>query len=164
MEINSPMGRQNELTCTIQSSLNDTDVNKKHIDQDIKRKYILPHSKWFREVQILFRRNIRELSRGNHIILVSLFQSIIMAVLIGSAFYQVSNSQASIFRRESVLFSCIVNQCLFNALMIINSFPVERTLVLRERACGTYHASTYLIAKILTDTLRQLPGPIAFVS
>jgi ATP-binding cassette subfamily G (WHITE) protein 2 len=48
--------------------------------------------------------------------------------------------------------------------MLINSFPVERALTLRERASGTYFASAYFTAKIIADTLVQLPVPIIFVS
>ncbi|CAF4717710.1 unnamed protein product, partial [Rotaria sp. Silwood2] len=42
---------------------------------------------------------------------------------------------------------------IFDALMVINSFPVERTLSLREQASGTYYASAYFTAKIVADTL-----------
>lgn len=163
-ETNFSTVNREELICTIQPLFTGADVNKIHRQHHTEKKLVPLHPAWLREVHILLRRNIREQSRKIHIVLVSLVQSIIMAVLIGFAFYQVGYSQASIFRRESILFSCVVNQCLFNALMIINSFPVERTLVLRERAAGTYHASCYLTAKIITDTLIQLPGPMAFVS
>ena len=53
---------------------------------------------------------------------------------------------------------------MFGALMVINSFPVERALTLRERASGTYFASAYFTAKIIADILVQLPVPIIFVS
>jgi hypothetical protein len=37
-------------------------------------------------------------------------------------------------------------------------------LTLRERASGTYFASAYFTAKVLADTLIQIPVPIIFVS
>lgn len=46
--------------------------------------------------------------------------------------------------------------------MVINSFPSERMLVLRERAAGTYYASAYFMAKITSDTAVQLPVPVIF--
>lgn len=128
-----------------------------------------PHSTslnptWNKQVRILLRRNLQQLRRYSQVFVVSLIQSIIMAVLVGVAFFRIDNSQKSVFRRESILFSCVVNQGLFGALMILNSFPVERTLTLRERASGTYQASAYFIAKILVDTFVQLPVPVFFVS
>jgi ATP-binding cassette subfamily G (WHITE) protein 2 len=86
-----------------------------------------------------------------------------MGILIGTVFLRIGNTQRSIVRREPVLFFCCINQGVFGALTVINSFPVERTLTLRERASGTYFASAYFIAKILSDMIVQLPIPIIFV-
>lgn len=119
---------------------------------------------WFQQVRILIRRNLREQLRKKYILITTILQTILMAVLIGTVFLQIGHSQKSIVRREPVIFFCIINQGVFGALTVINSFPVERTLTLRERASGTYFASAYFIAKILSDTLVQLPIPILFVS
>ncbi|CAF0924139.1 unnamed protein product [Adineta steineri] len=117
---------------------------------------------WLTQTRILLCRNLREQSRKLRILMISLIQTIIMAVLIGIAFLNIGNTQTSIVRREPVIFFCIINQGFFGALTVINSFPVERTLTLRERASGTYFVSAYFTAKILADTLVQLPIPIVF--
>jgi hypothetical protein len=119
---------------------------------------------WIKQVHILLQRNFQEQFRQSKIILISLIQTILMAILIGTVFLRIGLTQASNLRREPVIFFCAVNQGVFGALMVINSFPVERALTLRERASGTYFASAYFIAKILADTLVQLPIPIIFVS
>ena len=119
---------------------------------------------WHKQVRILFRRNLREQSRRLNLIFTSIMQTIIMAVLIGTVFPHIGHAQDSIIRRQPVIFFCIINQGVFGALTVINSFPVERTLTLRERASGTYFASAYFIAKIVADTLVQVPIPIIFVS
>ncbi|CAF3762149.1 unnamed protein product [Adineta steineri] len=117
---------------------------------------------WLTQTRILLCRNLREQSRKSRILMISLIQTIIMAVLISIAFLNIGNTQTSIVRREPVIFFCIINQGFFGALTVINSFPVERTLTLRERASGTYFVSAYFTAKILADTLVQLPIPIVF--
>jgi hypothetical protein len=119
---------------------------------------------WHKQVRILFRRNLREQFRKLNIIITSIIQTILMAVLIGTVFLNIGHTQESILRREPVIFFCVINQGVFGALTVINSFPVERTLTLRERASGTYFASAYFIAKLFADTLVQLPVPIIFVS
>ena len=133
-----------------------------------KREYQMAHLQvnptWHKQVRILFRRNLREQTRKLHLIGTSIVQTIIMGILIGTAFLQIGQNQKSTVRREAVLFFCAINQGVFGALTVINAFPVERTLTLRERASGTYFASAYFIAKILADTLVQLPVPIIFVS
>ncbi len=50
----------------------------------------------------------------------------------------------------------------FGALIVINSFPSERMLSLRERAAGSYHVSAYFLAKVTAETIAQLPSPIIF--
>jgi ATP-binding cassette subfamily G (WHITE) protein 2 len=124
---------------------------------------VQPNPTWIKQVQILLQRNFQEQFRQSKIIIISLIQTIIMAVLIGTVFLNIGNTQKSIIRREPVLFFCAVNQGIFGALMVINSFPVERALTLRERASGTYYASAYFTAKIVADTLVQLPVPLIFV-
>ena len=119
---------------------------------------------WPKQIRILLRRNLKEQSRKSKLIITSIIQAILMAILIGTVFLRIGNNQSSIVRRESVIFFCIINQGVFGALTVINSFPVERALTLRERASGTYFASAYFIAKIIADTLVQLPIPIIFVS
>ena len=119
---------------------------------------------WHKQVRILMRRNLREQSRKLNILFTSVLQTVIMGVLIGTVFLKIGNTQRSIVRREPMIFFCAINQGVFGALTVINSFPVERTLTLRERASGTYYVSAYFIAKILSDLLVQLPIPILFVS
>ena len=119
---------------------------------------------WHKQVRILLRRNFQEHLRQSQVLITSLIQTIIIAVLVGTAFLQIGQTQKSTVRRQPVLFFCVVNQGIFGALMVINSFPMERALTLRERASGSYLASAYFIAKITADTLVQIPVPILFVS
>ena len=130
----------------------------------VQMKDIPPNPTWFKQVHILSQRNFQEQFRQSKIILISLLQTILMALLIGTVFLRIGQTQNSTIRRQPVIFFCAVNQGIFGALMVINSFPVERALTLRERASGTYFASAYFFAKILADTLVQLPIPIIFVS
>ena len=118
---------------------------------------------WFKQVQILLHRTFQEQFRQSSIIITSVIQTIVMAVLIGTVYLKIGTAQTSVVRREPSLFFCAVNQGIFGALMVINSFPVERTLTLRERASGTYYASAYFTAKIVAETLIQIPVPILFV-
>ncbi|CAF0815149.1 unnamed protein product [Didymodactylos carnosus] len=117
---------------------------------------------WFTQVRILLRRTLQEQFRKRDILIASLVQTVIMAVLIGTVFLKIGIGQRSVIRRQPVLFFCSVNQGVFGALTVINTFPVERALTLRERASGTYFASAYFIAKIIVETLVQLPMPIIF--
>ena len=109
-------------------------------------------------------------------------QTVFMAVLIGTVFLQIGTGNAGYTRRQPSLFFCAINQGIFGAMTMMNSFPSERTLVLRERAAGTYYVSAYFVAKTIgmpcmrqyscifrslsqtVDTIVQLPMPIIFSS
>ena len=54
-----------------------------------------------------------------------------MALLVGTVFLRIGDTQSSIVRRSPALFFCAVNQGIFGALITINSFPRERLLTLR---------------------------------
>lgn len=117
---------------------------------------------WIRQTRILMERNVKETLRKKTAMMIAIIQTIIMAVLIGTVFLRIGNGQSSTVRRQPVLFFVCINQGMFGALAVINSFPAERALMLRERAAGTYYASAYFIAKTTVDTLMTLHLPIIF--
>ena len=117
---------------------------------------------WHRQFLILLRRTLLETRRSSAVVFTLLGQNIIMALLIGGAFYQIGRDANSQVRRQPLLFFTVINQGIFSALAVINSFPSERLLVLRERAAGTYQVSAYFLAKNFADLVIQFPGPIIF--
>lgn len=117
---------------------------------------------WMRQTRILAERNLKEAWRKRGTSFTAMLQSIIMAVLIGTAFLRIGTGQKSTIRRQPVLFFVCINQGMFGALTVINSFPAERALMLRERAAGSYYASAYFLAKTTIDTLISLPNTIIF--
>uniref|UniRef100_A0A914PBH5 ABC transporter domain-containing protein n=1 Tax=Panagrolaimus davidi TaxID=227884 RepID=A0A914PBH5_9BILA len=75
--------------------------------------------RWIKQVLILIRRNLQEHRRESSVMITSFIQTILMAVLIGTAFLNIGEGQASIVRRQPVLFFCAVNQGVFGALMLV---------------------------------------------
>ena len=117
---------------------------------------------WGHQFVVLFRRTMKDLLRRRSLLATQLAQTVIMAVLIGTAFKQIGTSESSILRRQPVLFFCVINQGIFGSLLVINSFPQERMLVLRERAAGTYYVSAYFLAKSMAEMIFQLIIPVLF--
>eukprot|EP01012_Entosiphon_sulcatum_P063488 TRINITY_DN90_c0_g2_i1.p1 TRINITY_DN90_c0_g2~~TRINITY_DN90_c0_g2_i1.p1 ORF type:complete len:610 (-),score=93.72 TRINITY_DN90_c0_g2_i1:132-1961(-) len=117
---------------------------------------------WHRQWSVLARRAFKEYFRNRVMIVTQIIQSVIMGVLIGTAFLKIGTSQTSTVRRQPVLFFCVINQGVFGALQVINSFPAERQLVLRERAAGTYNVSAYFLAKATVESLMQILCPVIF--
>ena len=77
------------------------------------------------QVRTLLCGIFQEQFRQPRIIITSLMQTVIMVVLIGTVYLKISDKQTSVVRREPALFFCAVNQGVFRALMVINSFSVQ---------------------------------------
>ena len=117
---------------------------------------------WWHQFKVLFRRTMKDQWRRRSLLATQMIQTFIMAVLIGTAFLNIGTSETSVVRRQPVLFFCVINQGIFGALIVINSFPQERMLVLRERAAGTYYVSAYFLAKSMAELVFQLTFPLMF--
>ena len=117
---------------------------------------------WLHQFKVLFRRTLKDTWRKRSLLITQLVQTIIMAILLGTAFLRIGTSETSTVRRQPVLFYCVINQGLFGALLVINSFPAERMLVLRERAAGTYYVSAYFLAKSMAELMFQIIFPVLF--
>lgn len=118
---------------------------------------------WRRQYLILFSRCWKEQQRRWLTSLTQLVQSMLIAVLIGGAdillvthnsiprgaadgqvtllwcsvlaavFFQIGTTQSSVAKRLPSLFFCCINQGVLGAMAVVNSFPAERILTLRER-------------------------------
>ncbi|KAJ2992483.1 hypothetical protein HDV02_003047 [Globomyces sp. JEL0801] len=119
---------------------------------------------WLHQFRVLLERTWLDATRSYGVIITLLIQNIVIAGLIGGVFWQIGTGQDSAVKRSPALFFTVINQGVFAAMSVINSFPSERRLVLRERAAGTYHVSAYFLAKNLVDAAIQISGPIVFSS
>lgn len=117
---------------------------------------------WFQQFLVLTRRAFMDNVRNRTVVIAQIAQNIILALLIGFAFYQIGDGQESVVKRRPVLFFCAINQGVFGSLIVINSFPSERKIILRERAAGSYYVSAYYMAKIVSDAVLQVSSPIVF--
>lgn len=128
-------------------------------DQTLELRQQIP---WIRQYRVLLERCIKEQQRKWKTSVVQLIQSMLIAALIGGVFFQIGTTQTSLAKRLPVLFFCTINQGVFGALAVINSFPGERALVLRERASGMYYASAYYLAKSTAEAFIYVVAPVCF--
>ena len=74
--------------------------------------------------------------------------------------YDIGSGQSSLPKRGPSLFFSVISQGVVASFLSVYSFPLERALMLRERAAGSYACSTYFLAKTTADILLLLPCPI----
>ncbi|KAJ1628748.1 P-loop containing nucleoside triphosphate hydrolase protein [Pavlovales sp. CCMP2436] len=114
------------------------------------------------QFSVLFRRKMLKIWRKRELLQIQAAQTTLMGLLVGCTFLLVGDTQESIDKRQSLMFFCVINQGVFSALMVVNSFPQERALSLRERAAGTYTASAYFLAETTAETMPYAAFPTMF--
>ncbi|KAJ3101762.1 ATP-binding cassette sub- G member 2 [Phlyctochytrium bullatum] len=106
---------------------------------------------WFAELAILLDRSWRQLIRGRALLIAFTIRTIILVLLIGFTFFRIKTDQKSIQNRLGILFFWPVNQ-VFNTIMpILSVFPLERVIMLRERATRSYRVSSFYLSKVLVE-------------
>eukprot|EP01038_Epipyxis_sp_PR26KG_P005179 gene5179-7206_t len=118
---------------------------------------------WLFQFGILFHRNSIEKIRRWDVILMNVVITCIVGTFIGmGAWHQIGTTQAAVAKINPIMFFCVIHQGVVSSLQGTYAFPLERALMLRERASGAYYVSAYFLAKTTVDMLVQLIMPAIF--
>ena len=120
---------------------------------------------WIRQFFVLTHRNLKEKFRRWDVIAMNVLISTIIAVFISCGpWSNIGRYQESIVKRNGIIFFCTIHQGLVPSLQGTYAFPMERALMLRERAAGAYYVSAYFLAKTAIDSVFQLMAPFIFTA
>ncbi|KAJ3107721.1 ATP-binding cassette sub- G member 2 [Phlyctochytrium planicorne] len=108
---------------------------------------------WFTEFGILFSRAWLQLTRSTTVLVALTIRTIILVLLMGFTFYRLKADQKSIQNRMGFLFFWPVNQVFNTMLPILAVFPLERVIMLRERAGRSYRVSSFFFARVVTEMI-----------
>jgi ATP-binding cassette, subfamily G (WHITE), member 2 len=114
-----------------------------------------------RQVRILAKRTFIQVIRNPMVTYVQLIQTVFIALLVGSIYFQIGDDQGSIQDRVGALFFVMTNNA-FSMIGSLNIFLQERDLFNRERASGCYRTSTYFLSKTFVEAPILLLFPLVF--
>lgn len=77
------------------------------------------------------------------------FSTVIPGILMGLIFYQLSDTQRSVQGKLGGLFFALMNQSSTSLFGILQTFPVERAMFLREATNGYYRYATVSIICVI---------------
>ncbi|SPO28993.1 related to ATP-binding cassette, sub-family G, member 2 [Ustilago trichophora] len=117
---------------------------------------------WFNELAVLTHRNAMLVFKDPTIVFASFGQNLVLLIIIGFAFFRLSNDQGGALARIGALFIVPVNASFAVLFPILAIFPLQRNIMLRERSAGTYRISSFYLSKILTEVPNQLFQRILF--
>ncbi|KAJ4839648.1 ABC transporter G member 14 [Turnera subulata] len=115
---------------------------------------------WWYQFKVLFQRGLRE-RRYESFNRLRIFQVLSVATLGGLLWWQTPASH--IADRIALLFFFSVFWGFYPLYNAVFTFPQERRMLIKERASGMYHLSSYFLARTFGDLPLELALPTAFV-
>lgn len=122
------------------------------------------HASWIRQFTVLLHRSALNIRRDPMLFKARMGQSIILGLLCGLIWLQLSDGQTQVQDRVGVLFFFILNQAMGNIMQMLNLFPLEMPVFAREYQGGFVRSDTYFLAKNLSELPFQVLFPIIFTT
>ncbi|XP_020236205.1 ABC transporter G family member 7 [Cajanus cajan] len=117
---------------------------------------------WWKQFWLLLKRAWMQASRDAPTNKVRARMSIASAIIFGSVFWRMGNSQTSIQDRMGLLQVTAINTAMAALTKTVGVFPKERAIVDRERAKGSYSLGPYLFSKLLAEIPIGAAFPLMF--
>ena len=115
------------------------------------------------QLRTLLHRELMNLKRCKVLTIVRAAQSVGASVLVGLIFVQLEHNLSGIQTRLFSSFLLVFTQFMFAMLGVVNAFPAERAVFLRESQDGLYRPAAFFLAKAILDTLMQCLFPLLVV-
>lgn len=132
-------------------------------DLALKNQKIRKYStNWLNECVVVFIRAFINIMRDRMLTFARLFQAVFMGLLVGLIYLQMDRNQESVQDRVGVIFFILVNQVMGAMFPVINVFPAEKSVFLRERGSKMYHVSSYYIGRTMAEVPLYMIAPTLF--
>lgn len=148
--------------CPVVSSFSEEELkdNAKHAAELVDE--VKFQTSWPNELRWLARRNLRLLSREKAANGTRFGQTIVFSVILGLIWLNSGRDNLGVQTIGGVLFFLLVNQGFGGVFGVLFVYPLERAVVLRERASGTYRVTSYLVARMAADIPRDCMFALLF--
>ncbi|KAG4398027.1 hypothetical protein AAZX31_10G251600 [Glycine max] len=151
--------RQSAVIYATPITINDLSNSRKKISQ---RAVVKKKGVWWKQFWLLLKRAWMQASRDAPTNKVRARMSIASAIIFGSVFWRMGNSQTSIQDRMGLLQVTAINTAMAALTKTVGVFPKERAIVDRERAKGSYSLGPYLFSKLLAEIPIGAAFPLMF--
>ena len=125
-------------------------------------------SSFSRQFSFLIKRAGLNLIRDKMILGVKALQTIVIALLLGSIYFNVGNPDVEIEiqqqNRSGALYFLIINQFMGSSMGILSIFSKEKIVFLREHKLGYYKLAAYFLSKVLVELPYQIFFPMLLVT
>lgn len=116
---------------------------------------------YVQQIELCLWRGFQRLRGDPSLTFTQLFGNIIMALIIGSVFYNMEQTTDSFFQRGAVLFFAVLMNAFGSALEILTLYA-QRNIVEKHSRYALYHPSAEAFASMLTDMPYKIMNAILF--
>ena len=127
-------------------------------DQRIQSPYTLSYAG---QTMLCLQRGFQRLKGDPSLTFTQLFGNFVMALVIGSIFYNLPKDTNSFFQRGALLFFAILLNAFGSALEILTLYA-QRPIIEKHARYAFYHPSCEALASILTDLPYKIVNAITF--
>lgn len=125
------------------------------------RKYISHTGSTFAiQAQELSYRSFTEMLRNKMYIFMTFVQAFFFAIIAGLIFVKLGTDIQSMQDRIGLLFMVCANRGFSAAMMMINTFPRDKAVFIREQQAGAYSPVLYYLAKYFAELPIQVLGSL----
>ncbi|CAL1533116.1 unnamed protein product [Lymnaea stagnalis] len=108
-------------------------------------------SSWLVQFRYLFWRSWITTFRDVILFRVRILQTLTLAIVLGLVYLQTTVDQKGIMSINGAIFLLITNTSFSNMFAVVNSFPLELAIFLREYGTGLYRVDSYYLTKTLSE-------------
>ncbi|KAI8777535.1 protein white-like [Biomphalaria glabrata] len=106
---------------------------------------------WLTQFRYLFWRSWISMFRDVILTRVRIMQALTLAIVLGLIYLQQTVDQKGIMSINGAIFLLITNTSFSNMFAVVNSFPLELSIFLREYGTGLYRVDTYYLTKTIAE-------------
>mmetsp|Transcript_12778 Transcript_12778/g.44747 ORF Transcript_12778/g.44747 Transcript_12778/m.44747 type:complete len:720 (-) Transcript_12778:193-2352(-) len=132
-------------------------------DTDLS-KYKTTRSSWCRAFSVLTRRSFLNTIRDPVTTRARFAQAVFLGLMGGLIYFQLGNEQVDIQNKNGAIFFLLINQCMSAMFGVLQVFPLERPVFMREYESGMYDTGAYFLAKCVSDLPSQLGPNFVFIT
>lgn len=117
---------------------------------EVNRTVAFPNNP-FTEFGLLLSRSWRQQSRDHIPQIITVVQTVVIGFFLAALYSNMKNSSTPVQDETGILFFICIFSAFGAMFGALNSFPMERSVVNRERASKMYHVLPYYLARFICD-------------
>lgn len=120
------------------------------------------HLGFWSQTKALFSRLTVTVRRDPMLTKARIGQTLFLGLIVGLIYLRAENNQEGVQNRTGSAFFVIVNQAMSNIIGLLQTFPLEKPIILREARSGLYGPAPYFLARTMLGVSLEIFYPAVF--